>query len=285
MIFARNGKSDMTTPQIVGSIQVRNEDIYIEQVVSNVVDFCDRIIISDHRSTDHTFEICHRFSERYSKVELISIQTPREAAVAIEPFFGTNTWIFGVDGDEIYDPAGLQTMRRHLLDGTFSKDWCLFGNVLNVTSLNRRQNTASGYLAPPSRPMTKLYNFSIIEGWDNCPERLLGDEIRFKPGFNAKLRKYLHLELAWEDSYFRCLHMPFMRRSSQERIRVARTRPNPDEINRINLEKKAWKRLMRMIQVWALPFLGVDWKSRKYRQGPLVEKEVSPFFRDRGLNM
>lgn len=268
----------MSQIQIVGSIQVRNEDIYIERAILNILDFCDRVIISDHRSTDQTFKICRRLSEKYSKVELLSIQAPREASIVLEPFWGTNTSIFGVDGDEIYDPQGLKTMRQLLLDGVFSKDWCIFGNVLNVTSLNLKRKMANGYLAPPSRPMTKLYNFSMIDSWDNCPERLLGGEIRFRDGFNSKLRRYLHLESTWEQSYFRCLHMPFMKRSSQQKIRLARTRLNPDEINKINLEKNRITRFMRMIQIRVFPFLGVDWKNQKYRQGPLVEKDVSAFF-------
>lgn len=278
MTRAEKEMVNMPSVQIVGSVQVRNEDIYIERVVSNILDFCDRVIITDHESSDRTFEICLRLSERHPKIELTGIRHPREAAVLLEPFFGTDTWIFGVDGDEIYDPQGLKTMRDHLRNGAFSKDWCVFGNVLNVTSLNLKRKRARGYLAPPSRPMTKLYNFSMIDGWDNCPERLLGDEIRFKEGFNGKLRRYLHLEHSWEQSYFRCLHMPFMKRSSMQKIRLTRTRLNPDELNRINLEKNGVMRLLRMLEIRVLPFFGVDWKSRKYRQGPLTEKDITPFF-------
>lgn len=267
--------------QIIGSVQVRNEDVYVEQAVLNILDFCDKIIITDHRSSDHTFEICKRLADAHPKIELKSIQSPREAAIAIEPYFGTNTWIFGVDGDEIYDPQGLVSMRKYLLDGAFSKDFCIFGNVLNVTSLNLKRKMARGYLAPPSRSMTKLYNFSMIESWKNCPERLLGNELTFKEGFNADLRRYLHMELGWEESYFRCLHMPFMKRSTTQKIRLSRTRLNPDELNRISLEKSIIWKLLRMAKLQVMNFLGMDWKNQKYRRGPRVDKNVAVFLPDR----
>lgn len=266
--------------QIVGSVQVRNEDIYVEQAVLNILDFCDKVIITDHRSTDSTFEICKRLADEHPKIELSSIESPREAAVAIEPYFGTDTWIFGVDGDEVYDPQGLKIMRRQLLDGAFAKDFCIFGNVLNVTSLDMKRKTARGHLAPPSRSMTKLYNFSMIESWKNCPERLLGDDLIFKDGFDANLRRYLHEELDWEQSYFRCLHMPFMKRSSAQKIRLSRTRLNPDEINRIANETGGMMRLFRTIQLHLMNFLGRDWKNQKYRRGPRVKKDVAAFFQE-----
>lgn len=268
----------MQPTKIIGSVQIRNEDIYIERVISNILDFCDSILVADHQSTDRTLEICKRLAERHSKVSVQSIQSPREAAAALEPYFGTNSWIFGVDGDEVYDPQGLMIMRERLLSEEFSKDWCIFGNVLNIVSLDMKNKTAKGYLAPPSRSMTKLYNFSIIERWDNCPERLLGDEIRFKVGFSLELRRYLHRELDWEESYFRCLHMPFMKRSSRQKIRLSRSRLNPDEINTINLEKGTFTRFLRWVQLQIMLAIGVDWKNQKYRRGSMVKKDITPFF-------
>lgn len=93
--------------QIVASVLVRNENIFIEHVIRNIAAFCDKIIITDHQSTDRTFEICKRLADEHPKIELSNIQSPREAAIAIEPYFGTDNWIFGVDGDEVYNPEGL----------------------------------------------------------------------------------------------------------------------------------------------------------------------------------
>ena len=273
----------MPSFQIVGSVQVRNEDIYVERAVSNILDFCDKVIITDHHSTDQTFEICKRLAEKHSKVELISIETPSEAANAIEPYFATNSWIFGVDGDEVYDPHGLTIMRKKLLNGEFSDSFCVFGNVLNVTWLDGSQRRARGHLAPPSRSMTKLYNFAMVESWTGCPERLLGGDLRFKDGFTADLRRYLHEEIDWDHAYFRCLHMPFMKRSSRQKIRLSRTRLNPDEINRINHEKNLVLRMFRTAELQIQNFMGMDWKNQKYRRGSLVEKDATVFFQDQDI--
>lgn len=267
----------MASVRIIGSVQVKNEDIYVEQSVQNILNFCDEILITDNLSTDHTYEICQKLADRYPKIQLISVQHPREAALILEPYFGTNSWVFGVDGDEVYDPQGLKIMRRQLLDGAFAKDFCIFGNVLNVTSLDMKRKTARGHLAPPSRSMTKLYNFSMIESWKNCPERLLGDGLTFKEGYNADLRRYLHLEFDWEESYFRCLHMPFMKRSTAQKVRLSRTRLNPDEINRIDHERNGLLKILRAAQLQVMNILGKDWKNQKYRRGPVVEKDVSVF--------
>jgi hypothetical protein len=120
----------------------------------------------------------------------------------------------------------------------------------------------------------------MIESWRNCPERLLGDGLTFKTGYNANLRRYLHEELDWDQAYFRCLHMPFMKRSTAQKVRLSRTRLNPDEINRISLEKNGLSRLFRMLQLQIMNLLGMDWKNQKYRRGPRVELDVTAFFPD-----
>lgn len=268
----------MNKIQIIGSVQVKNEDVFVEQVARNIIDFCDKIIITDNLSTDRTYEICRELSHQYPKIELVSIDHPREAALLLEPYYGTNSWVFGVDGDEIYDPVQLHAMRARLLRGEFSEHWCVFGNVLNVVSLDMKLRKAKGYLAPPSRSMTKLYNFSMIENWVNCPERLLGDEILFKEGFHVGMRKYLHEETPWEESEFRCLHMPFMKRSSRQQIRLFRTRLNPDELSHVNAQPNWFLKSVRSAQLFMSQIVGRDWKSRKYRRGNLVEKDVTQFF-------
>ena len=65
--------------QIVGIMLVKNEDVYIEHAIRNVMAFCDKIIIFDHQSTDHTFEICSRLADEFQKIELRRIQSPVES--------------------------------------------------------------------------------------------------------------------------------------------------------------------------------------------------------------
>lgn len=265
--------------KIIGIILVKNEDVFIERAIRNVLDFCDKIIITDHNSEDHTFEICKRLAAEFSKIELYRIDHAADSVKFIAPYYNTNTWIFAVDGDEIYDPEGLKIMRKKILGGVFLESWCIFGSVLNVAELNLKVATARGYLAPPSRPITKLYNFSIIEDWQDCTtERLHGGTIIFKPEFHSGLRRYLHEELTWEETYFRCLHVAFLTRSSRDMVRFVATRLNPDELHQIASMPGLFQRFLASLRLRLGQFFRRDWKNRKYRRGVLVTKDIRQFF-------
>lgn len=41
--------------KIVGICLIKNEDYYIEQVLKNIMDFCDKIIVLDNMSEDNTY--------------------------------------------------------------------------------------------------------------------------------------------------------------------------------------------------------------------------------------
>lgn len=265
--------------QIVGIMLVRNEDVFIERAIRNVIEFCDRLIITDHQSTDRTFEICERLAKEFPKIDLRRIQHLIESSDAIAPYYGTISWIFAVDGDEIFDPVGLKEMRTRLLNGEFSKDWNIFANTLNCVKLDLNVKKAWGYLAPPSRAGARLFNFSMIDGWPGATgERLHGDGILFKDGYHAGLRRYLHQEMDWDHSYFRYVHASFLTRSSLDKTNLVKTRLNPDELMRITNEKNPIRKLAAMFKVHLAQLLKRDWKNQKYRHGPLMEKDVSAFF-------
>lgn len=258
---------------------IKNEDIFVERAIHNALDFCDKIIITDHQSTDQTYDICRRLAEKHPKIDLRRIQSVRESSAAIAPYYGTNTWIFAVDGDEIFDPVGLKEMRMRLLRGEFSADWNIFANTLNCVKLDMEAKKAWGYLAPPSRAGARLFNFSVIDDWPGATgERLHGWGIVFKKGYHADLRRYLHEELDWEHSYFRYVHASFLIRSSLDRLNLVRTRLNPDEVTRVMDEKNVIRRLAALFKVRFAQLMKKDWKNQKYRRGPLVEKDVSAFF-------
>ena len=121
--------------RIVGSVLVRNEDIFVERALLNIVDFCDEILVQDHQSTDHTPAILAGLARRFPKIQVRSVCHPSESSAAIAHLVSTPTWIFGVDGDEIYDPAGLARLRRELLAGQYEAWWAIFGNVLHCTKI------------------------------------------------------------------------------------------------------------------------------------------------------
>jgi glycosyltransferase involved in cell wall biosynthesis len=252
--------------QVIGIMLVHNEDRFLRRAVENAVDFCDRILIANHRSTDGTTEIAEALAREHAKVEHHQVRDARESNTMLQSFAGTDTWVFGIDGDELYDREGLRWTRAQLEAGAWKEWWAVFGNVLNCTDIDAEKGTATGYLAPPCRSMTKLYNFSAVEALDpDAPQRFMGRNDRFKPGFDAERRLDLYKDVSWEAARFRCLHACFMPRSSAQPV-AAGGRANLTDLAR----RPWWQRLLRMK---ASP----RHKMEKYQRGPLVTVDATPF--------
>lgn len=259
--------------QIIGIFLVKNEDIFIRQAIMNVLDFCDKILIADHYSTDATWEIVKELSQQFNKITCERIKKTHYSHEMIKNYAGTNTWVFGVDGDEIYDPKGLVEFRKEIAAGRYDDWWVIFGNVLNCTALDLVGKRASGHLAPPCRSMTKLYNFQAIHRWDGpCPERMLGGNPVFNEGYSANLRLNLHEMIPWPSSKYRCLHTCFLRRSSKDPLSGA-ARLNPAELASRSLKERltlGWLSERQAKGSW--------YKKEKYLRGPQVTLDVSIFF-------
>jgi hypothetical protein len=167
----------------------------------------------------------------------------------------------------------LGKFRRRLEAGEFDRDWCIFGNVLNVRRLDLASGLAEGHLAPPCRSMTKLYNFSAIEAWQGpCLERLHGGRVVFKDGFNETMRRDLHQAVSWEDAEFRCLHLCFIPRSAKDE-QAAGPRKNIMDVHNKSLTKTLralWDRVTGKPEI--------DWKEQRYGRGELVVKPTDTFF-------
>jgi len=268
----------MEPVEIIGIVLVQNEEKYIHQILLNIVHFCDRIIVADNCSKDRTAERISWFSEKISKkVEYHHINHPPESHHLIEKFAGSKKWIFAVDGDELYDPEGLNWMRKSILAGDFDHWWVIFGNVLNCIELNVVKRYARGYLAPPCRSMTKLYNFNVIESWNGpCSERLHGGSMVFKQGFSRSLRYDMYKEISWENSCLRCLHLCFLKRSKHDITQKNGTfiRKNISDKNSEKFYKKLFGKLNSLFgKVEDIS----EWKQEKYMRGPLVRKEIDAF--------
>lgn len=262
----------MSAPHIVGIVLVHNEDLLVGSSLQNASDFADEWILCDHRSTDNTLPILRQKGESLPSAALHRLRHPSESHDLIKKFAGQNVWIFGLDGDEIYDPEGLQRLRRRLRGGEFKNDWMILGNVLHVTTLSPDRSVASGYLAPPCRSMTKLYNFSAIDSWDGyCAERLHGGRPAFRAGFDGTRKHRLHEVTPWETSDFRCLHMCFQSRSS---LGGDSARPNIMELYGPSRRWSWWKALRRRLG------LGADarWKNERYRRGDEITVGTRTFF-------
>jgi len=262
--------------QIVGIVLVHNEDLHVARAVENIAAFCDKLILCDHQSSDGTVRILENLAAKHQHAELHRITHPSESHDLLKPFAGTRTWVFAVDGDEIYDPTLLEGFRHRLLAGEFDAFWRMKGNVLHCTSLTAKLTSASGYMAPPSRSITKLYNFNAITAWEgDTVERLHGGSIRFKEGFDDSHKLNFQESLGWEESPLRCLHLCFIPRSSRDTgPHEGGIRENIQEIYRGGLFRRLGRLAGRLIKIQP----SSRWKMEYYQQGPLAKVDCSPFF-------
>jgi Glycosyl transferase family 2 len=268
--------------RVVGISLVRNEDRFVRRALRNVAEFCDRLIVADHMSTDATPEILRELRRELDHLEIHRIRHSAESHALIEPLAGTETWILSVDGDELYDVRGLARLRKELESGGFANDFRVRPAGLHCDELDEERGYASGYLSPPSRPLVGLLNFGALESWTTVrDERLHGGEISFRPGFGIDSWRHLGAEQGWENSSFRVLHMCFLRRSTRDpEIPAANGRPNL-------AETRAFRRgLLGPLERWARTLLGrersavreaSDWKGEKYRRGERVTVDASAF--------
>src|SRR5262245_9687604 len=177
--------------QFVGVFLVRNEDMFLERSIRNVAAFCDRIFVVDHMSNDSTAEILRGLAGDFDHVSVHRSHDAADSHRAVEPFAGTETWVLGVDGDELYDPDALAGLRVQLDDGAHADVFRLKGHVLNCDELDDGSGLAAGFLAPPSRPVTKLFNMAAVDSWTGCLERLHDGAVTFREGFAWKSMRYL----------------------------------------------------------------------------------------------
>jgi len=264
----------MTETRIIGVSLVRNEDVFVEQALRNVLGFCDEVIVLDHRSRDRTRSILAEVARAEPKVRVHSIRHPRESHDFVSPYAGSPTWMLGVDGDELHDPERLRALRERILAGELDRWWTVAGNILHVRSLDREASTASGYLTPPSRGLAKLKNFGALESWEGpARERFHGGDLRFRPGYGHHLRYELFHEHSWEDSPFRWLHVCFLPRSSRQ-PRWTKVRPNPSEI----YSGRVWRTRIRrgLATLQGRPY-GVG-KLDAFTKGDVVTVPVGSFF-------
>jgi len=194
---------------IIGVMLIRNEDLWLDRAIKNIREFCDEILIIDNCSTDKSPSIAIKNEARF-----ISVPSLRNTHFLIERYVGSDTWIFGVDGDEIYDPSGLWNLRLTILSGELDNSFQIVGRYLHVTELSDHQ--ATGYMGPPAHTPTKLYNFAALKAWPSDHEHSIfhARTREIKPGIKERNTRYQHRP--WDFCPLKCLHMRFLKRSSIE---------------------------------------------------------------------
>lgn len=193
---------------IIAVIMVKNEDAHIEAVIKGIEHFADDIIMIDTGSTDGTIAIAEQCGVKpFIEPDLKNTHS------YVETYAGDNVWIFGVDGDEIYDSVGLKMLKGQMEEGMYEPAYQVQGWYLHVTDFTPGELKARGYLGPPSHTPTKLYNMSNISSWPNTHKDILFH-------VNTRIAKGLKMRAqpdTWEGTPMRCLHMRFLRRSSIEK--------------------------------------------------------------------
>jgi hypothetical protein len=258
--------------RIIGSVLVRNEDVHVEQSIRNVAEFCDRIHAVDHVSTDRTWEILRGLAAELDHLEVRRSRNSADAHELLARYASSETWVIGVDGDELYDPVGLSRLRRDLLGGAHADVFRLKAHVLNCDELDRSAGTASGWLAPPSRPVTKLFNFGAIDSWPESPDPLQAGSVVFRAGQHWESRRDLADETTWESDPLRCLHVCFLRRSSAD---AGAARLNLDESG--EYDRGPVGTLKRFVRRRGRDRDGSNWKHEWYARGDRVTVDAGPF--------
>ncbi len=264
--------------RIVGIVLVRNEDVFVERAVRNIVEFCDHIHAVDHVSSDGTWSILRALEREYKHLDVRRAHHAGSSHELLEPYAGTKTWVFGVDGDELYDPAQLVGFRAELLSGAYDGAFKVASNVLNCVELDQENRIATGYLSPPSRSITKLYNFAAIDAWrGDGAERLHGGSIVFREGYDERSVDNIGERMAWDETQLRCLHACFLQRSTTEAPRDGETYARPILEETQLQDRSRLGSLKRWLRRRPTPEASA-WKREKYMRGDLVSVDASPFF-------
>ena len=268
--------------QILGVWLLRDEEYFAAWSLMNAVAFCDRVLVMDNRSRDRTREIVEAVAARHDHIEILDVEDARDTHRHLEAFAGTRTWVFGVDGDEIYDPAGLARLRARLLAGEFDAHWHVAGHMRHVLGVRFDRAEAFGYTQPESPGPTKCYNFGAIARWaPGRHERLHGQKsVAFRPGYTRDGVLDLWQRESWDEACFRCLHLCFMPRSPLDEPTGGGIEPtgraNPAERTKARV-------LLRRIRRAVLRRLDSrhdakrNHKHRHYAKGPVATFDIAGF--------
>jgi hypothetical protein len=238
--------------RIVGICLIRNEENFVTWAIENAIDFCDEMLVIDNLSRDSTPERLAALAARHPKMRVIEDGQPDRTNRHLQQYIGEDVWVFGLDGDEIYDREGLAHLRGRLLAGAYGDHWSVMGHSLHATVLDLERQRAIGYATPPAVPATKLYNFALIESWHANTQRLHGEPVR-KPAFRNTTWLNSQFETSWEASDFRNLHLCFFPRSFVDKATV-----------RANITDQSFRNVVRRPLFKAVQRLGMKGRPAEY---------------------
>ncbi|MEI8339218.1 MAG: glycosyltransferase [bacterium] len=261
--------------KIVAVLLIKNEDLYIKKIIENIIDFSDEILVLENYSTDKTYEIVTDLAKVESKIKVIRITDAFDTHRYIEPYVGTNTWIFRVDGDEIYDKEGLVKFKKTLMTGCYDGWWNVGSNSINIENINISEGTGTGYLGM----MTALANMSVLKEWhEGRSERLIGTNRVYIDSFDKnKFKLNTYPVESFDQSCFRCLHLCFVKRSTVDK-ETLQGRLNPVELS------KWYRSFLPIVHIVKNAFKGdfsfaSNYKIATYKKGKKTTIDISDFLK------
>lgn len=268
--------------RVVGIVLVHNEDVFVERAIRNAAAACDRIHAVDHVSTDRTWHVLRTLSEELDHLGVLRSPNAADGHRELEPYAGSATWVLRIDGDHLFDPRGLQALKEDLRAGAHADVFRVRAHTFHCDELDEGSAQAWGYMAPPSRTGVQLYNLGAVTSWRGGIEPLHGGEPVFRPGYGWEQMRDLTETADWESDPLRLLHVCFLRRSSADGEGFAAGRLNLNE--RGNYHRGVAGRLRRLVRapsidprVRQLHERGTTWKQDKYRRGPRISVDATPF--------
>lgn len=280
--FSPDSMIKPTSPEIVGVCLLRNEENFVAWSVMNVVEFCDRILVLDNGSIDRTREILESIARHHPHIEIIDVDDARDTHQYVMPFVGTSTWGVYIDGDEIYDPAGLSRLRRGIIDGEFATYWAVCPQAVHVLGIEFDNAQAFGYSAPDVMVGAKCFNLSSMVSWNpGKHQRFHGSRsIKFKPGYSLNDVYDSANQGGWDDASFRHLHLCFMPRSSQDMHRYLDNEPTGRTAMEDVWKSRSWRHRVRHLllrRVSPKYDLTRNQKNSYYARGPINSFDITGF--------
>lgn len=238
--------------RIIGVMLVKDEDAFIRKAIQSISNFVDELIVIDNGSTDNTAVIAEQCgAEVFREPDLTKTHD------FITPYiWHKDTWIFGVDGDEIFDPEGLKRLRKDIDSGVYDGAYQVQGWYLHADVI--QPGLVTGHMGPPCHTPTKLYNMGNVISWETDGEHIL---FLSRPFTHRGAKVRACPDDSWEVSPLRCVHTRFLKRSSKEdRETIGRRLHGEDKLGFGSRVDRG----------------GIDHINKRlmYRRGDLVTKEA-----------
>ena len=223
--------------KIIALMMTYNEEFHIEQSIKNIWDFCDEIIAIDTFSQDNTRDILRQFECNKFRVIECPIENTHDI---VDQYSGSDVWLFGCNGDELYDKHGLMKLRHKFVADKYNEFFRVYGVYLHVIEHDPETNLCKGYFGPPSHNPFKLYNMTHVKSWpsDGKHSLFLSQDITFKPEWERvdilpnRSPNSDHWQAArgWGGSLLRVLHMHFVRRTPADEESMVGCRLNMEDV-------------------------------------------------------